>query len=168
MYKLKYSVSEKNYLDFNLDYLKNSADFKRVILQLRIALPVIGLTVPFMLKKTDNAITLIIMALYSIAIILFLPKVLLKMSRRRILKVIKSSDNGEVFKKTKLEINDEGIFSEIARSKTSYTWDGILELKEVNDCIYLYTASNQALILPDECIKDNKRQSLIEYIKDKI
>ena len=45
---------------------------------------------------------------------------------------------------------------------TNYQWEAVTSLKESDLCFYLYTGSNQALIIPKSAFKDNQQQKEFE------
>ena len=52
---------------------------------------------------------------------------------------------------------------------TNYQWEAVTNLKESGLCFYLYTGSNQALIIPKSAFKDEQQQKEFEdLIKSKI
>ncbi|MFK7776247.1 MAG: YcxB family protein [Saprospiraceae bacterium] len=45
---------------------------------------------------------------------------------------------------------------------TNYQWEAVTSLKESDLCFYLYTGSNQALIIPKSAFKDGQQQREFE------
>jgi hypothetical protein len=52
---------------------------------------------------------------------------------------------------------------------TNYQWEAVTSFKESDLCFYLYTGSNQALIIPKSAFKDKEQQKEFEdLIKSKV
>ena len=163
MFELEYQISMDDYVEFNMCHSRNSKTFKKSMLVITLLGPVIFITIALVYFGDFLGVSIFLIA--SIIWIAFIRKYTLATTRRRITKFINEGDTSEIFELKKLIINDDGVFWSSKTSEGKYNWNGIIKLCDLEEYIYLYVSSVQAIIIPKSQIDDN--DEFVEYCEMK-
>lgn len=63
-----------------------------------------------------------------------------------------------------VEFSEDNINYKTKIIDTNYRWEAVTNFKESDLCFYLYTGSNQALIIPKSAFKDHQQQKGFEEL----
>ncbi len=163
MFEFEYKIAMDDYVEFNMYHSKNSRTFKNSMLVITLLGPAIFIT--FALVYFGDLLGVSIFLVASIIWIAFIRKYMWATSRRRIIKFINEGDTSEIFELKKLIVNDDGVLWSSKTSEGKYNWNAIIKICDLEEHIYLYVSSIQAIIIPKNVIDENGE--FIEYCKAK-
>ncbi len=175
MYKFEYSLTDSDYIKFNIFHTFNSKSGKKNMLTLRLIVPVILffiLFIPLINKENRDIIffsSTIFIYLVSSIICFFLAKHFQIYFIKKMVKRIKK-DGKLPYGKNNLIKFDQNFIYEVndkIETKTKYT---VLENIMVDDnAIYIYFSAIQAYIIPFRVFEnDEQKEAFLEFINDKI
>jgi len=149
--EIKYTLTEEDYLKFNLFHIKNSDTAAKSLKMQRFITPFVYIVLAFVFSKMMDVpllYTLIPFAIVGVLWIIFYPKYFYRVVVRQTKKMIKEGKNEGLLGSHTMFLNDEGIRDTNATGETKVNWSGILHLKEDHDNLYVYNSSVSAYILP--------------------
>ncbi|AGA67927.1 hypothetical protein Desdi_0381 [Desulfitobacterium dichloroeliminans LMG P-21439] len=149
--EITYSLSEEDYLKFNLFHIKNSEPAKQALKKQRFLGPVIFMAFAAFLSLTGNRPTeevFIVFALLSVLWFIYYPKYFYRYVTRNSKTLLRAGRNDDLFCEHHMDLADEGIVDTTARGETKLNWAGIQAIREDEDNLYLYNSSISAYILP--------------------
>lgn len=155
--EIKYSLTEEDYLTFNLFHIKNSKTAKRSLDIQRFLTPVIFIALSYILSKLGNLSflgLLISFLIVSILWIIFYPKYFYSYVSRHTKKMIKEGKNDGLLGEHRMVLSEEGIVDSTSNGETKVAWSGIKAFKEDKHNIYLYNSAVSAYILPKRELDD--------------
>jgi len=174
MFQFNYTLSEKDYYDFNEYHLLNSPMNKKGILFYCILLPVLlASMILFFWLRYQNFIQILIMiiaaSILSALWILFLLKKLLLLNMKSQIKRIKKLGKVVWGVETAVSFGEEFIsdISELGESKFKYS---VVEKIAVGKtAVYVYIEALRALILPFPVFEsEEQKQEFLSFINNKI
>ena len=123
--KLKYNLTENDYINYNIEHIKNSKSIRKSMIINRYITPLIFLVVPFFLYDMETLefkIYMFIFICLFIVWISFFDKYVYAINRKRLKKVINESNNDDLYGEKILEIIDEVI------KITTYSGENIIKI----------------------------------------
>ncbi|MBO0993964.1 YcxB family protein [Bacillus sp. SD088] len=149
--EITYSLTEEEYLKFNLFHVKNSNTVKRALNIQRFLFPVLFIVFSYFFSKVTDMPFLgifIPFLLISILWVIFYPKYFYRFIIRNTKKLIRERENEGLLGEHRMTLLEEGLVDITPNKETKVTWSGIQGLKEDEQAIYLYNSSVSAYILP--------------------
>ena len=159
--RIKYNLTEDDYINFNMYHLKNSDTLKKSIMINRYVTPLIFLIIPFVLRKISNipfwywAVVFVIT--YILWVVLY-EKNLYKINKKRILKMLKENSNEGLVGEKILDIDGEYIKSKSYARESTIHIKAIKNIKEDDNYIFIYINSIEAIIIPLSVFKNKEEK----------
>ena len=167
--EIRYSLTEEDYLNFNMFHIKNSKTTKRALNMQRFLMPIIFIVLSYVLSKVGNMSffgLFIALLIVSILWIIFYPRYFYSYVFRNTKKMIKEGKNDGLLGEHLMILSEEGIIDSNSNGETKVTWSGIKTFKEDEHNIYLYNSSVSAYILPKREL--NNIDEMKTYLKSKL
>ena len=127
--EIRYSLTEEDYLNFNMFHIKNSKTAKRALNMQRFLTPILFIVASFVLSKVGNISFLglfIAFLIVSILWIIFYPRYFYSYVIRNTKKMIKEGKNDGLLGEHCMIFSEEGIVDSTTTSETKVTWSGII------------------------------------------
>lgn len=169
MYKFKGSITEDDYIDFNVFHVNNSKSLRKRDLSLKVIFP-IGFTLFVILSgnKFDEAYWAMLL-LGSLLFIFLMPILVEKSVRQRTRAMLRDDHNGDLFNEADYLFDESGIKIESANSSSFIKWRSVSKILENEERFFIYVNSVQALIIPKAYLNNNDQiDEFREYIKSLI
>ncbi len=169
MYTFKGSMTETDYIDYNIFHMNNSKSLKRANFALKFIFP-IGFTLLIVMTESEfNAIYWTILVVGTIITFRLLPKFIDKSLKKRIQSMLDDGKNGDLFEEHDYYFDESGIKMESTNSTNLYKWNSVTKFVESETTFYIYVNSIQALIIPKYYLEDMKKiDGFREYINSMI
>ena len=167
--KINYSLTEEDFLNFNMFHIKNSKTAIRALNMQRFITPIIFLILSYVISKVGNISFLelfITFLIVSILWIIFYPKYFYHHIIRHVKKMIKEGKNDGLIGQHSLNMTEEGIVDSTSFDENKVTWSGIKAFKEDKKYFYLYNSSVSAYILPKRDL--HSVEEIRNYLKTKL
>ncbi|MHC0038246.1 YcxB family protein [Pseudoneobacillus sp. C159] len=167
--ELKYNLTEKDYLNFNLFHMKNSKSANKALMIQRIFTPITLLLFGYVLSLISDiplTISLPIFLLFAILWYIFFPKYFYSHVVKQVRKMTREGRNDDLLGEHILHISDEGLIDTTKNGETKVNWSGIKDFKEDQHHLYLYNSAVSAYILPKRDIPNV--EELKSFIQSKI
>ena len=151
--KIKYNLTEEDYLEFNMFHVKNLKAVKRTLNLQRFLTPIFFIIASFVLSKVGSMSFLevfITFLVVSIIWVIFYPRYFYSYVIRNTKKMIKEGKNDGLLGEHYMVLSEDGIIDSTSNGETKVTWSGINTLSEDRQNIYLYNSSVSAYILQKE------------------
>lgn len=170
--KLEYELTKQDYIDFNIDHMKNSNILKRSLLMQQYGIAVLYLVMPFIFANVTDIPLWYWLTSFVIAAVLwiiFYPKYFMSASAKRISKMIDAGKNKDMFGKHSLTISEEGINEASENGESKINWSGVEKIIETEGHFFIYISSVMAYIIPKSAFKDeNAKNEFLSSLKGKI
>lgn len=167
--KISFTLTEVDYLQFNLFHIKNSTTGKRTLTLLRYMTPLIFIGASVILSILLNASFIVFFSVFLVASILwvmFYPKFFYRNIKRTTLRIINEGKNEGLIGEHHLTLTEDGVSDLTAVGEMKSTWSGIKKIEEDLEHFYLYNSSVSAYIIPKRALQDE--QELRNYIQMKL
>jgi Ca2+/Na+ antiporter len=167
--EIRYSLTEEDYLNFNLFHIKNSNTAKKALNMQRFLMPIIFIVLSYVFSKVGNLSfigLLIAFLIVSILWVMFYPKYFYSYVIRNTRKMIKEGKNDGLIGEHHMIFSEEGIIDSTSNGETKVTWSGIKTFSEDKNSIYLYNSSVSAYILPKREMDDVEK--IKTYLQSKL
>lgn len=167
----KYKLTEDDFIDFQLHYLKINSNMNSSIRRTIIILIVlyIAVFVSMAIYFRDNAFLIIIIALlvsaFSIIQVLTYKKRIEKKIIKKVKEYVRSGKLDKVFGDKELTVYDEKIIFKEDRGNSEYNKDDIIRIDSTNKCVFLYTDEMSAIIIPKQILNSEDTEFLLSYKK---
>lgn len=159
--KLKYNLTENDYINFNIYHMKNSKSLKRAMIINRFLTPLIFLVMPFILHYISDtpfiywAVTFILV--YILWVCLY-EKYAYRINRKRIKKMLQEKDNEGLIGESVLEIDDNNIKITNDSGENTIYVKSIKNIVENDDYIFIYINSISVIIIPIKIFKSTEEK----------
>ena len=148
---ITYTLTEEDYLKFNLYHIKNSKTGIRALNLQRFVPPLLFIVLAYLMTVVMEA-SFVVMIGYALVIsipwIVFYPAYFKRTIAQNAKKMLKEGDNEGLLGKQHMVTTDEGIIVNSGVGATNVSWAGLKKFKEDNDNFYLYNGSLSAYVLP--------------------
>ncbi|QTM06158.1 YcxB family protein [Brachyspira hyodysenteriae] len=167
----KYKLTEDDFIDFQLHYLRINSNMtssiKKTIIIL-IALYIV-VFVSMAIYFRDNAFLIIIIALlvsaFSVLQIVTYKKRLEKKIVKKVKEYVRSGKLDKVFGDKELTIYDDKVIFKEDRGTSGFNKDEIKKIDSTNKCIFLYIDEMSAIIIPKQILSSEDIDFLLSYKK---
>ena len=149
--KIKYNLTEDDYINFNICHMKNSKSLKRTMMINRFLTPLIFLVMPFVLGNISNisfGYWAVIFVLTYIFWVSLYEKNVYKINRKRIRKMLKENSNEGLIGEKVLEIDGDNIGVKDDSGENNINIKSIKNIIEDEEYIFIYVNSVAAIIVP--------------------
>lgn len=168
--KLDYTLTEEDYINFNLSFAQTSDTVRKSMLRGRIAGPIMFLILPFVLKNVSDipfAYWMTIFAALALIWFLFLPRLITHNTIKQVRKMLKEKGNNFLGPKT-LELRPDGIRTKGIDGETITPYSAVEDVSQYKGGVFIYTGSFSAIMInPGAFHSDQERESFIQEIQSK-
>lgn len=169
--QIEYTLTEQDFIAFNLHDAKHSKMVKRSLFLQCYIIAIIFFAVPlssFLLGPSGQVYTElpVIFLLAGIIWIVFYPAYFYKHIERNIKKMLWEGSYKNLFGKHKVQIADEGIIEINNGGETKRNWKGIEKIEENEAYIFIYVSSMSANIVPKHAfVHENSRSEFMRKLQ---
>ncbi len=157
MIEQNYKITRDDYIRFNMSHAKQSKITKLLILTLRISIPLILIAYAIYVGEITNPVYMGVLTVFVLPWVIFSPRLIWMNMVKKINTILDESNVGDLFSQRKITLSNEKVIDKTDTSSTNYEWSDFTELKLTESAIYLYTNSEQAVILPLRELKQKKK-----------
>ena len=166
MLVFKYQLTEEEYFEFNY-YTFWTAPFRkkyRWIYYLRLLLLYLPVAVLYIsLNRVHNLyIDIAVFAVIAVFFIFLIPYFVKRSVRKRTKQILAEPENKHIIGICEVQLSDTGIVDKDSASETKYIWDAIVRRAETDQCIFLYTNSHHAIVIPKRVIKNAEEKKELD------
>ena len=167
--KLEFSITEEDYIKFNIRHLDTSKTYRNSIFKQRYILPIIFLIIPFFLVKISKIHFLNWMTVYGALFVIwicFYKKYFIWKVKRSIKKRLREGNNNELLGKRTFEICDDEIIETTEYGKGSTNIKSVEDIFINDEYAFIYINRMQAYIIPLRAFENRQeKDNFIKYLK---
>jgi len=155
--KIDYSLTEEDYLAFNLFHAKNSKAVSKSLMLQRFLSPIVFITAAFTFSWIgDVSLTasLIGFSFISILWIVYYPKYFYYLLTKNSKKMLQEGKNDGLLGDRYMTLSKEGITDVSSSGETKANWSGIKSIQEDDSRFYLYNSALSAYIIPKKSLQN--------------
>lgn len=155
--QIKYSLTEEDYINFNLFHMKNSKTAMNALKVQRLLIPIVYMAVAYVFARVLDGsyiLSFSIFGVMGVLWIIFYPKYHYNFVLRQVKKMIKEGKNEGLLGEHLMTISEEGVHDANPQGETKVSWSGIQDMKEDEYNLYLYNSAVSAYILPKRELSD--------------
>lgn len=168
--KLEYTLTEQDYINFNLSFAETSDTVRKSMRKGQITGLIMFLILPFVLKNVSTLPFAYGMGIFGTLALLwffFLPAFLKKNTIKQVKKMLQEKGDNFLGKKT-LELRPDGIMTRGVEDETLTAYKAIEDITEYKGGVYLYTGPFSAIMInPSAFSSDQQRQDFIRELRTK-
>lgn len=168
--EIHYTISEEDYIQFNLYHMEESPSIRKQFQMLRLYLPVISAMVIFFvgtLVLNQPAIYWgIVGLLYAAGWLIFYPRLHKISVKNNVLKLAREGDNSSIFGDKTLVIEGDKITIFGQDTIEVITKAAIKEIHQKNDLLILYNSSVSAHIIPTRYLTEHELATLLKFFEN--
>ncbi|WP_297247159.1 YcxB family protein [uncultured Brachyspira sp.] len=167
----KYRLTEDDFIDFQLHYLKSNSNMNSSVKKTIIILVVLYIVVfaSMAIYFRDNAFLIVVIALlvsaFSILQILTYKKRLEKKIVKKVKEYVRSGKLDKVFGDKELTIYDNKVVFKEDRGTSEFNKDEIIKIDSTNKCVFFYIDEMSAIIIPKQILNSEDIDLLLSYKK---
>ena len=166
MVQIRFSLTEEEFYQFNY-YTAWAAPERSgyrlwYFLKVMLLYAVVAIVYIFLNKDHDWPIDFTIFAVIGAVYFLLIPFLVKRSVKVRVKDILSRKENQHVLENSEVIVDEKGIFEKDAVSESRYEWDGIVKIADNFDCIYLYTNSFHAIVIPKRTLNEEQSARLAE------
>ncbi len=157
--KIKYNLTENDYINFNICHMRNSKELRKTIMINRFLVSLIFLLMPFILYNISDIPFLYWTITFILVYILWVSlyeKYVYRINRKRIKRMLEEKNNDGLIGERILEIDEENIKITNNSGESKFPIKSIKDIIEDEEYIFIYINSVSAIIIPLEVFKDKE------------
>ena len=167
--RLHYTVSEDDYIAFNLYHVRHMANYRRTIICLCLLVPVLlaGVT-PVMFLSFDRFslwLWLCVATAVSGVWVLLVPGRFAAMIRRHIKKITR--ERNEFTGEFSLELRDEDMVYAGRGERSEIAYNRSVKVVEDQELVYLFLGALSAIVLPPGAFAQESKEALFHLLRAK-
>ncbi|AET69039.1 hypothetical protein Desor_3557 [Desulfosporosinus orientis DSM 765] len=166
-----YELNKQDLIDFNMFHITYSKLTRRTFFLQRYIISLSFLILPFFLKEFTSipfVYWIFIFGLLYVYWVVYFPKRLEKIVTKKITAMLAGGKNQSVVGAHDLSVSEEGIVDKSAQSEVRTPFNGIEDIVEDKNHIFVYVSSNSAHIIPYRIFADEGQKSeLLGFLKEK-
>ena len=166
---ISYTITQDDYVRFNLFHMKNSPSQKRMVLFLQMLFPIM-LFLLFAITKPSGTPVFFwaIVAALSAIWVFVVPRSVKRSTRRQVLRLLREGRGNGITGDYTLALQDAHIIETGEFRRTEIPYSGIERVVHDDACLYIYIGSIVAIIVPFSAFKDeSEKQLFLERIQEK-
>lgn len=175
MHQFKFTLSDKDYIDFNLYHLYGRKRSKRSILIFGVVISIILLITMLLTADNQNMISRILIIILlipgigiSFLIARWLPSVIMNPILRLYIKILGKRGKLPYGQEILLQFNESSMFEKTADLEANINYSAFESVEIGKNAIYLYTNQLQAFIIPFNLFKTPaEKASFLSFIEMK-
>ncbi len=168
--KIRYELTEDDYIQFNLYHMQNSPSQKKTFMISRYLLPLL-LAIPIYLFgtlvfKQPSLFWIIIAVLYTVIWMVTFPKLFKRNVTKAMKKMAQEGDNSNFYGLKTLEIEDDKIIATDDTTTSIVLKSAIKDIKVYDDMVLLYESAISAHIIPTRSLSNEKVDQLLKELSN--
>ena len=167
----KYRLTEDDFIDFQLHYLKSNSNMTSSVKKTIIILVVLYIVVfaSMAIYFRDNTFLIVVIALlvsaFSILQIFTYKKRLEKKIVKKVKEYVRSGKLDKVFGNKELTIYDNKVIFKEDKGTSQFNKDEIIKIDSTNKCVFFYIDEMSAIIIPKQILNSEDIDFLLSYKK---
>lgn len=149
--KIQFELTEKDYIDFNMNYMTTSPAIKRSIFIQRYIISIIYLVAPFIITKITGASLWhwfpICLTVYIVWVTFYARYYKMRV-KKHIEKLLTEGKSIGVLGKHSISLTKNGIIAIKGLSKSKMNWSSVQNISETKEHIYIFIGSIEAYMIP--------------------
>jgi len=170
LYEFNFTISEQDYLDFNLYHMNTASDMRKKLTVYRLMLPgFFVLWLLFTYNQAENMLPRAILFAAASVLWFFAMKPLLVSSVKR--RIAKMSQNGTLpcTQVTAVRFDDDVMQSDCDGQEEVTAYAALDQITVYTSAIYIYTRAATVFILPFSAFaSESQKEDFIQFINEKI
>lgn len=170
--EINYTLSQDDYINFNIYHGKNSKSIKRNLNLQRFATPLLFFVFAFIANlKSDIPLWywLVIFSVIYVIWTIFYPKYYFYTVKKGVSKMINEGKNEDLIGNKTLKLRDDHILSISDNSESKVKWNTVERYVETDRYIFIYISAVSAYIIPKEDFdSEEKKDKFITILNKKI
>ena len=156
--RLHYTITEDDYIKYNLYHISNSASQKRIVLILRLLMPVLFAIIFFIAIPESWVLALSIALVFSIAWFIYLPRSYGRSVMKNVKRLLQEGSANEFVGEYTLELLPDKI-KETHSGRLAETPLSVVDrMGRDENSLYIYCGSITAIIIPWRTFKDSREK----------
>lgn len=139
--KVEIDLTKEDFWKFNKYVMFSLPKYKLSMIIILLSIPIFSIIISKLIGPGWVYSIVAGTIIGGLADVLFLYRI-----KSRTMKLVKKSDG--IIGEHLVEINEQGLYASTARSQSTYGWDGIHELRQDKEIIYIFVNNLQAVIVP--------------------
>jgi len=167
--KINFKISRDDYIAFNMAHVKSSRSTKSLIIAIRLLVPALLFFYALYIGKITDPLYMGVFVIVSVPWAILSPRIIWINMVKQINKILDEGQVGDLFSQRSLDFNEDHILESTDQTTSTYMWSAIVDVRETERALYLYTNEVQAIILPKSEIKsmDKIKKLIKEHTKFK-
>lgn len=170
--KIDFQLTVEDYIEFNTEFIKSSETMKKSMFIYRYVVSLMFLVAPFVFSRITEIPFLFWMGSFVIAYILwvvFYPRRIIKITEKRILKMLEEADNSEFIGEQSLSLTEDGIEKKSKVSEQKIDWISVQRITETKNLIIVYVSAVSAYIIPVRFFSSaEEKDEFLEILNSKV
>ena len=164
MFVFKFHLTTEEYLDYNYytawsSPAKKAYRFKYYLRVMVMYIAIAGLYI-FAKRSHDPLVDYSVFLGIGLVYFLLVPVLVKRSIRMKVRQILADPENQHVLSESVVSMDENGIQDKDTASDNWYQWDQIIKKAETTRCIYLYTNSYHAVVIPRRVISPGDRVGL--------
>ena len=170
---ISFILTDKNYIDFQLDYLRNSANARRQLFKTRLLLAavyVITAAVVYLLQPGPKTlIVIMVLGCVGAVQIFFWDKFYRRIVMRAVKRMLQSGNANKTLGKKQISLDGDDLVYEEESGTTRQKISQLKKLRESASCVFLYRDEISAYIIPNTAFPSpEEKKSFLEAIASRL
>ncbi len=164
MFVFNFHLTREEYLDYNYYTAWSSPSKKsyRYSYYLRVMVMYIAIAGLYIFAKRSHDPVIDFSIFFGIGVLYFflVPVIVKRSIRMKVNQILAQAENQHVLSSSVVRLDEAGIQDADAVSDTWYTWEQVTKKVTTSHCIYLYTNSHHAIVIPLRAVSPADREGL--------
>ncbi|MCH4890150.1 YcxB family protein [Acidaminobacter sp. JC074] len=169
--KINYTLTAKDYIDFNIYHMNTSKTMKRNIMFQRLMGPLIFTIFTYIAYRLTNISLMYWSIVFLIASVIWFfvyPSRLKKRLIKHIVKLLSEDENRGLLGDKVMELGDEGIIVTDQFGKNSASYSVLSRIEKTDEHIFAFNSAVSAYIIPLSAFEnDSQVEAFIEELKNR-
>lgn len=166
--ELHYSISENDYIQFNIFHYENSKTTKRLRLFLGILVPLLFVLLGFIMVKRLDFFPFLLAVIFALVWFGSGGKTYKKILSFNIKKLMQEGKSNEFIGERTLSLLEEKILTVETYHTTESSYDSIQRIESDSERLYIYTGAISAFIIPFSAFdSETQKQEFLNILKQK-
>lgn len=168
---IKFSLTLKNYVDFNLYHMKHSKSMRRNFIILRYIIPLIFLICGFILyylSNGDNVKVYFYITLGVVVYITIFSKIYVDQIKKGIIKLINEGKTDDLLGEQTISLKDDYLENNTVGGCEQLRYNMIERIEANEEYVYIYINSISAFIIPNSAFSNQEeKDKFMKILKEK-
>lgn len=164
---IDYTVTEQDYIAYNLFHYGQSPSVKRTLLLLRVVFPLLVMIMAFLYSRI-NMYYMVVAVIFSIVWFFVYPHSFRRSLARGVKRIMKEGKGNEFVGEKRLTLGDTHIIFEEGRGTIESKYDAVERIESDQERFYLYLGTVSAYILPLSAFQTKEqKEQFVQILAEK-